>query len=87
MTRKCLDMVKSRRGKWKITMNEMSMERLTRKTFEGEIEGEKNKRKTELEQDGQFKRSYYAPYLNFVYPYNTSFLTCTRTCGRMTSGQ
>ena len=35
--------------------------------------GEKNKRKTQLEQDGQFKRSYYAPYLNFVYHCNTFF--------------
>ena len=28
--------------------------------------GEKNKRKTKLEEDGQFKQSYYAPYLNLT---------------------
>ena len=43
MTRKCLNMMKSRQGKWKITMNEMSMERPTKKTFEGEIEGKRTR--------------------------------------------
>ena len=32
-------MAKSRQRKWKITMNEMNMERSTRKTFEGEMKG------------------------------------------------
>ena len=48
MTRKCLDMVKSRQGKWKITMNKMSMEKPTKKTFEGELEGKDQ----EKDQDG-----------------------------------
>ena len=38
-------MAKSRQRKWKITMNEMSMERPTKKTFKGEMK--------EKDQDGR----------------------------------
>ena len=38
MARKCLDMVNSRHRKWKITMNEMSMERPTKKMLESDME-------------------------------------------------
>ena len=45
-----LDMVKSRQVKWKARLENMSMEKTTKKTFNGEMQG-KTKRKTKIEMD------------------------------------
>ena len=50
-----LDMVKSRQEKWKIRMEEMSLERTTKKIFVGEIEGKRPRGRPRLKWTDNFK--------------------------------
>ena len=70
MARRCLDIVKSRQRKWKITMNEMGMERPTKRMFKGDG-GEETKITPRWRTEGQFQPSYHVPYLNLNQHSNT----------------
>ena len=48
-------MVKSRQEKWKIRMEEMSLERTTKKIFVGEMEGEGPRGRPRLKWTDNFK--------------------------------
>ena len=50
-----LDMVKSRQEKWKIRMEEMSLERATMKIFVGEMEGKRPRGRPRLKWTENFK--------------------------------
>ena len=50
-----LDMVKSRQEKWKIRMEEMSLERTTKKIFVGEMEGKRPRGRPRLKWTDNFK--------------------------------
>ena len=50
-----LDMVKSRQEKWKIRMEEMSLERTTKKIFVGEMEGKRLRGRPRLKWTDNFK--------------------------------
>ena len=52
------DMVKSRQEKWKIRMEEMSLERTTKKIFVGEMEGKRPRGRPRLKWTDNFKDSY-----------------------------
>ena len=55
MTGRCFDMVKSRQEKWKIRMEEMSLERTTKKIFIGEMEGKRLRGRPRLRWTDNFK--------------------------------
>ena len=50
-----LDMVKSRQEKWKIRVEEMSLERTTKKIFVGEMEGKRPRGRPRLKWTDNFK--------------------------------
>ena len=50
-----LDMVKSRQERWRVRMEEMSGERTTRKTFEGEMGGKRPRGRPRLRWTDNFK--------------------------------
>ena len=50
-----LDTVKSRQEKWKIRMEEMSLERTTKKIFVGEMEGKRPRGRPRLKWTDNFK--------------------------------